>query len=133
MSPGGGTADDRALQAARWRLLAASDASDGRIFATELADVADVLSDTGQPCWDAWSAAFTARAALLDGEVDDAATSVATARAALERCRATPERALTLAYLAYVEVTADRFDAAMHLAVDASLLAEQVAGEEPSR
>jgi diguanylate cyclase (GGDEF)-like protein len=133
MSPGAGAADDRVLQAARWRLLAASDASDGRVFATELADVADVLAGTGQPCWDAWSAAFTARAALLDGEVDDAATAVATARAALERCRVTAERTLTLAYLAHVEVTADRFDAAMHLAVDASLLADQLAGEEPSR
>jgi diguanylate cyclase (GGDEF)-like protein len=128
----GAAADDH-LQAARWRLLAASAPWDSRAFATELADVADVLAGTGQPCWDAWSAAFAARAALLDGEVDEAATSVATARAALEQCRPTAERALTLAYLAHVEVSADRLDAAMHLAVDASLLADQVDAGEPSR
>src|SRR3712207_4942689 len=82
--------------------------------------------------WRDWSSDVCS-SDLLDGAVDDAATSVATARAALERCRATPERALTLAYLAHVEVTADRFDAAMHLAVDASLLADQAAADEPSR
>jgi diguanylate cyclase (GGDEF)-like protein len=133
VSPGAGAVDEQLLQTARWRLLAASDASDGRVFSAELADVADALASTGQPRWDAWSAAFTARAALLDGDVDGAATDVATARAALERCSPTAERALTLAYLAHVEVTADRFDAALHLAVDASLLADQVAAEEPSR
>jgi diguanylate cyclase (GGDEF)-like protein len=133
VTPGAGTVDDELLQSARWRLLAASDASDSRVFSAELAAVADALAGTGQPCWDAWSAAFTARAALLDGDAEGAAIDVAAARAALERCRPTAERALTLAYLAHVEVTADRFDAAMHLAVDASLLADQVADEEPSR
>jgi diguanylate cyclase (GGDEF)-like protein len=133
VSPGVGTVDEQLLQTARWRLLAASDASDARVFSAELADVADTLASTGQPCWDAWSAAFAARAALLDGDVDGAATDVATARAALERCSPTAERALTLAYLAHVEVAADRFDAALHLAVDASLLADQVVTEEPSR
>nr|WP_246406515.1 GGDEF domain-containing protein [Modestobacter versicolor] len=114
-------------------MLAASDAADSRVFSAELALVAGDLSGTGEPCWDAWAAAFTARAALLDGDVDAAAAAVATARAALERCHPTSERALTLAYLAHVEVAADRFDAALHLAVDASLLADQVAAEDPSR
>ena len=95
--------DDQLLETARWRLLAASDASDGRVFSAELAVVAGVLHGTGQPGWDAWSAAFAARAALLDGDADGAATDVAAARAALERCRHTAERALTLAYLAHVE------------------------------
>jgi diguanylate cyclase (GGDEF)-like protein len=124
---------DELLQSARWRLLAASDASDSRVFSAELREVADLLADAGQPCWDAWSAAFAARAAVLDGDVDGATTDVTTARAALERCGPTAERALTLAYLAHVQVSADRFDAAMHLAVDASLLADQVADEQPSR
>jgi diguanylate cyclase (GGDEF)-like protein len=128
-----GTVHDQLLEDARWRLLAASDAPDTRVFSAELADVADALAGSGEPCWDAWAAAFAARAALLDGDVCGAATEVATARAALERCSPTAERALTLAYLAHVEVTADRFDVALHLAVDASLLADQVATEEPSR
>ena len=128
-----GTVDDQLLEDARWRLLSASDPSDARVFAAELADVADALAGSGEPCWDAWSAAFTARAALLDGDVAGSATEVATARAALERCSPTAERALTLAYLAHVEVTADRFDVALHLAVDASLLADQVSAEDPSR
>jgi diguanylate cyclase (GGDEF)-like protein len=133
VSPGPRVIDDLLLETARWRLLAASDAADARVFSVELAVVADALAGTGQPSWDAWAAAFAARAALLDGDVDGAATEVATARAALERCRPSADRALTLAYLAHVEVTADRFDAALHLAVDASLLADQVAAEEPSR
>jgi diguanylate cyclase (GGDEF)-like protein len=128
-----GALDDLLLDSARWRLLDASDTADGRVFAAEHAAVADALSDTGLPCWDAWAAAFDARVAVLDGDVDGAATAVAAARAALERCHPTAERALALAYLAHVEVTADRFDAALHLAVDASLLADQVADEEPSR
>jgi diguanylate cyclase (GGDEF)-like protein len=128
-----GALDDLLVDSARWRLLDASDTADGRVFAAEHAAVADALSDTGLPCWDAWAAAFDARVAVLDGDVDGAATAVAAARAALERCHPTAERALALAYLAHVEVTADRFDAALHLAVDASLLADQVADEEPSR
>jgi diguanylate cyclase (GGDEF)-like protein len=125
--------DVQLLETARWRLLAASDAADARVFSAELADVDDALAGTGQPCWDAWAAAFGARAAVLDDDHDGAAAGVATARSALERCPPSAERALTLAYLAHVEVAADRFDAALHLAVDASVLADQVAGEEPSR
>ncbi|WP_138734243.1 GGDEF domain-containing protein [Modestobacter excelsi] len=128
-----GTVDGQLLEDARWRLLSASDPSDARVFSAELADVADALAGSGEPCWDAWSAAFTARAALLDGDVAGSATGVATARALLERCSPTAERALTLAYLAHVEVTADRLDVALHLAVDASLLADQVSAEDPSR
>jgi diguanylate cyclase (GGDEF)-like protein len=133
VSPGPRVVDEQLLETARWRLLAASEAADGRVFAAELAAVADALTGTGLPSWDAWAAAFAARAALLDGDLDGAATGVAAARAALERCLPTAERALTLAYLAHVEVAADRFDAALHLAVDASLLADQVAPEVPSR
>src|SRR4051812_29871329 len=133
MSRGPGVVDEQLLESARWRLLSASDAADARVFSAELADVADALSGTGLPCWDAWAAAFTAQAAVRDGDGDGAATAVSEARTALELCHSTAERALTLAYLAHVEVTADRFDAALHLAVDASVLADQVAEEEPSR
>ncbi|WP_241176040.1 GGDEF domain-containing protein [Modestobacter sp. KNN46-3] len=131
MSPGP-SADER-LQTARWRLLTASAAEDARVFADEFAVAADDLAATGEPCWDAWSAAFTARAALFDADLDGAADAVGAARAALAECLPSAEHALTLAYLAHLEVAADRFDAAMHLAVDASLLADQLAGEPPSR
>ena len=128
-----GPVDEQLLQTARWRLLAASDAADSRVFSAELAGVADALAGTGRACWDAWSAAFAAHAAVVDGDPDGAATEVAAARAALEHCHPSAESALTLAYLSHVEIAADRFDAALHLAVDASLLADQVAAEEPSR
>jgi diguanylate cyclase (GGDEF)-like protein len=133
VTPGRGVVDEQLLDAARWRLLAASDAADARVFSAELADVSAALSDTGLPCWDAWAAAFTAEAAVRDGDVAGAATAVSDARTALELCASTAERALTLAYLAHVEVTADRFDAALHLAVDASLLTDQLAAGAPSR
>jgi diguanylate cyclase (GGDEF)-like protein len=133
VTPGSGAVDEQLLETARWQLLAASDAVEPRIFSAELAGVVDAFAGTGQACWDAWSAAFAARAAVLDGDRDGAATEVGTARAALEHCHPSAERALLLAYLSHVEVTADRFDAALHLAVDASLLADQIATEEPSR
>ncbi|MGY1840726.1 MULTISPECIES: GGDEF domain-containing protein [unclassified Modestobacter] len=117
------------LETVRWRLLAASSAEDARAFTAELDRAAVVLTATRQPAWSAWSHAFTARAQLLAGDTDAAADAVAAARAALELCPASAERALTLAYLAHVEVTADRYDAALHLAVDASLLADQL-GEQ---
>ena len=126
-------ASDQLLDTARWRLLAASDEADTRVFSIELALVSDQLDAAAEPCWQAWSAAFAARAALLDGDVDGTAAGVAACRAALALCPPSAEHALTLAYLAHVEVTADRLDAALHLAVDASLLADQLGGAAPSR
>ncbi|MGY2078642.1 GGDEF domain-containing protein [Modestobacter sp. SYSU DS0657] len=117
------------LDTVRWRLLAASSAEDARAFTAELDRAAVVLTATRQPSWSAWSHAFSARALLLDGDTDGAASAVAAARAVLERCPASAERALTLAYLAHVEVSADRYEAALHLAVDASLLADQLGGQ----
>jgi diguanylate cyclase (GGDEF)-like protein len=121
------------LETARWRLLAASDAGDARTFGAELAAMEGALRSVGQPCWDAWARAFAARAQLDGGDPDGAAVDVAAARADLERCPPTAERALTLAYLAHVEVAADRLDAALHLAVDASLLADQAMRSGPTR
>nr|WP_243850419.1 GGDEF domain-containing protein [Modestobacter marinus] len=113
--------------------MTASAAEDAGVFADEFARVSEGLATTGEPCWDAWSAAFTARAALFDADLDGAADAVGVARSVLAECLPSAEHALTLAYLAHLEVAADRFDAAMHLAVDASLLADQLAGEPPSR
>ncbi|GAB4082179.1 GGDEF domain-containing protein [Modestobacter muralis] len=131
MTPAAPTVDED-LASARWRLLAVSGTEHAHVFSAELAAAA-VLTDAEEPCWRAWAAAFTARAALLSGDRDGAAAGVATARAELERCLPTAEHALGLAYLAHLEAVADRFDAALHLAVDASLLADQVAPEAPSR
>ncbi|WP_228395416.1 GGDEF domain-containing protein, partial [Modestobacter roseus] len=114
------------LDTARWRLLAASSAEDAHAFTEELGRVSVVLTAARQPAWSAWSHAFGARALLLDGDTDGAAAAVAAARAALEHCPASADRALTLAYLAHVEACADRYDAALQLAVDASLLADQL-------
>ncbi|MCU1604230.1 MAG: Diguanylate cyclase protein [Modestobacter sp.] len=133
MTPGSEAVDPHPLELARWRLLATSDAEDARAFGDEFARAEASFAGTGQPQWDAWSSAFTARARLFDTDLDGAAQAVAVARAALERCPLSAERALALAYLAHVEVAADRFDAAMHLAVDASLLADQLSGEQPTR
>jgi diguanylate cyclase (GGDEF)-like protein len=126
-------AEDALLQAARWRLLAASAAEDAVAFQDALAEVAPTLAGTGLPCWDAWSAAFAARDRLYDGDPEAAAEDVTAAEEALEQCRPTAERALTLAYLAHVQLAADRYDAALHLSVDASVLAEQVPAGQPSR
>ncbi|GAB3352195.1 diguanylate cyclase [Modestobacter lapidis] len=133
MTPGPEAVDEQQLEAARWRLLAVSDAGDAGAFGTEFAAVEGAFRTAGSPCWDAWAGAFAARTQLDGGDLDAAAADVAAARADLERCPPTAERALTLAYLAHVEVAADRLDAALHLAVDASLLADQAGTGEPSR
>ncbi|MFQ1003152.1 diguanylate cyclase [Modestobacter sp. SSW1-42] len=132
MTPGTRTVDED-LATARWRLLAASGTEHAHVFAAELAASGGVLAGADEPCWRAWSAAFSGRAALLSGDRDGAGECVTVARAELERCLPTAEHALGLAYLAHLEAVADRFDAALHLAVDASLLADQVAPEAPSR
>jgi hypothetical protein len=133
VTPGFRAVDEHTLESARWRLLATSDAEDARSFGDEFARAEASFAGTGQPQWDAWGSAFTARARLFDADLGGAAQAVAVARAALERCPLSAERALVLAYLAHVEVAADRFDAALHLAVDASLLADQLSGEQPTR
>ncbi|WP_235564558.1 GGDEF domain-containing protein [Modestobacter sp. Leaf380] len=125
--------DDAALAAARWALLEASDREDARAFVDSLAEVEVEFAEAGTPRWTAWSHAFTARRLLVGDEVRAAGDEVAAARAAAEACPADAERALVLAYLAHLEVSGDRFDAALHLAVDASLLTDQVPADQPSR
>ena len=123
MTPGPEALVEPQLETARWRLLAASDAGDARAFGAEFAAVEGALREAGSPCWDAWAGAFAARAQLDGGDPDAAAGDVAAARADLERCPPTVERALTLVYLAHVVVAADRLDDALHLVVYASMLA----------
>ena len=133
MTPGPEQVDEQALDAARWQLLAASGTDDAAAFTTQLSRVSDALTGSGSPGWLAWAQAFAARAELLAGSTDAAGEHVSAARAALDRCAPSAEQALALAYLAWLEVSADRMDAALHLAVDASLLADQLGGEKPSR
>ncbi len=128
MSPGSASVTHGDLQAALWRLLAASDSEDATAFLALLDEHRDALEETGEPCWMAWRHALWARRGLIDGEPESAAAEVAAAREALDKCPSDAATALTMAYLAHVEVAADHVDAAMLLAVDASLLTEQLAG-----
>ncbi|SEP28366.1 GGDEF domain-containing protein [Trujillonella endophytica] len=128
MTPGTIRVTERDLDAALWRLLAASDRVDPPAFAREHDDTAELFAAPTDPAWVAWRHAFDARRALIDADIDSATAAVGAARTALGGCPPTALTALTLAYLAHVEATADHVDAAMLLAVDASLLAEASGG-----
>ncbi|RBY84161.1 GGDEF domain-containing protein [Blastococcus sp. TF02A-30] len=91
------------------------------------------MTGADDPYWAAWHAAFTARVRLADADPDGVAEAVTAAREALDTCHSSPGTALALAYLAHVEVSADHVDAAMLMAVDASLLTEQFSGGEEPR
>jgi diguanylate cyclase (GGDEF)-like protein len=121
------------LQAALWRLLAAGHRDDPTAFLALLDDTYEAFVQATEPHWVAWRHALSARRALIHGDAVAAAAEVSTARDALDKCLPSAETALAMAYLAHVEVTADHFDAAMLLAVDASLLTEGPAAAEPSR
>jgi len=125
--------DEAALSRARWGLLAASDRDDPRAFTDRLTEVEDALAASPDPRWLAWSHAFTARRQLVEHDTTGAGHQVTAARAAAEDTPADAERALLLAYLAHLEATGDRFEAALHLAVDASVLTDQVPADAPSR
>jgi diguanylate cyclase (GGDEF)-like protein len=131
-SPGPSPADPGRLEEALWRLLAASDRDDDALRGL-LDDTDDVLAGAEDPYWSAWRSALAARRGLADGEPDAAADAVAASREALHACLPSAWTALALAYLAHLEVTADRVDAAMLMAVDASLLTEEPSAQEPSR
>jgi diguanylate cyclase (GGDEF)-like protein len=125
-------APDGELQAVLDRLLAASDPEDAAAFAALLDEAEEVLAAADDPRWVAWRHALYARRWLGEADPDAARGEVSAAREVLEGCAATAETALTLAYLAHVEVTADHYDAAMLLAVDASLLTDGPAAATPS-
>jgi diguanylate cyclase (GGDEF)-like protein len=121
------------LEDALWRLLSASDRDDPTAFTAEHDRAEAALDAATDPGWVAWRHALAARRALLEGDRDTAAAGVSAARESLGRCRPGARTALTLAYLAHVEVTADHVDAAMLLAIDASLLTEGPVAGEPSQ
>jgi diguanylate cyclase (GGDEF)-like protein len=120
-------------QAALWRLLAAPPRDDATAFLAVLDETDAIFAETEEPLWAAWRHALAARRSLIDGEPEPVSERATAAREALDKCPPTAQTALALAYLAQVEVTADHFDAAMLLAVDASLLTEGPAGAEASR
>jgi diguanylate cyclase (GGDEF)-like protein len=125
---------DGDLLAALWQLLAVSDSEDAAAFVALLDEHRDALEAADDGCWAAWRHALAARRSLFDEEPDDAAAEVTAAREALDKCPPDAGTALAMAYLAHVEVTADHVDAAMLLAVDASLLTERLSGTAaPSR
>ena len=121
------------LAAALWRLLDASSREDSTAFLTLLDDADVTLAESSEPRWTAWRHTLAARRALIESDPEAAVEAVAAAREALDKCPPSADTALTLAYLAHVEVTADHFDAAMLLAVDASLLTEGPNAGEPTR
>ncbi|SDF54002.1 diguanylate cyclase (GGDEF) domain-containing protein [Blastococcus fimeti] len=120
------------LRAALWRLLGTGDRDDAA-FRDLVDDVDDVLSSTADPYWVAWRSALAARRGLADGDPDATTEAITAAREALHGCLPSVWTALTLAYLAHLEVTADHVDAAMLMAVDASLQTEEPSAQEPSR
>nr|WP_204261164.1 GGDEF domain-containing protein [Blastococcus saxobsidens] len=114
-----------------WRYLDASHVEDPEPFLALLDESADTFADGCEPTWTAWRHALSARRATLDRDPDTTADEVTAARDLLDRCPVSSETALLMAYLAHVEMTADHFDHAMLLAVDASLLTDGQA--QPSR
>ena len=133
MTPGSERLTDGDLEGALWRLLAASDRDDPAAFAAEHDRAAAALEAATDPRWTAWRHALAARRGLVDGDREAVAAGVAAARDALGRCLPNVQTALALAHLASVEVAADHADAAMVLAIDASLLAETAAADGPTR
>jgi hypothetical protein len=107
--------------------------NDTAVFTAELDRADDLLAAADAPRWTAWRHALAARRALVEDAAEAAVAAVASAQEALDKCPPTAMTALTLAFLAHVEVVADHADAAMRLAVDASLLAEGAAAAPPSR
>ncbi|MGY1672557.1 diguanylate cyclase [Geodermatophilus sp. SYSU D00710] len=132
MPPSPAALTDGDLEAALRRLLAASSREDADAFRAELDDAEAALAAVGDPGWAAWRGALAARRGLVDGDRDAVAAGTAAAREALGACPASASTALVLAYLAHVEAAADHLDTAMLLAVDASLLTEQVTAADPA-
>jgi diguanylate cyclase (GGDEF)-like protein len=121
------------LEAPLWRLLTASDREDATAFLALLDETADTFEAAAEPRWVAWRHAFAARRAVIENDPEAAAADVSTARDLLDKIAPSAETALLMAYLAHVQVSADHFDGAMLLAIDASLLTEGPAAGTPSR
>jgi len=121
------------LSAVLWQLLTACAREDATSFIALLTDAEPTFAERTEPHWIAWRHALDARRALIENDPDAAATDVAAAREALEKSSPSADTALLMAFLAHGEVLADHFDAAMLLAVDASLLTDGPAAAQPSR
>jgi diguanylate cyclase (GGDEF)-like protein len=121
------------LSAVLWQLLSASAREDATAFIALLDDAEDALAESTESGWIVWRHALNARRALIESDPEAAGVDVAAAREALDKCLPSADTALAMAFLAHVEVLADHFDAAMLLAVDASLLTDGKAAAEPSR
>jgi diguanylate cyclase (GGDEF)-like protein len=121
------------LSAVLWQLLSASAREDATAFIALLDDAEDALAESTESGWIVWRHALNARRALIENDPEAAGVDVAAAREALDKCLPSADTALAMAFLAHVEVLADHFDAAMLLAVDASLLTDGKAAAEPSR
>jgi diguanylate cyclase (GGDEF)-like protein len=121
------------LSAVLWQLLSASAREDATAFIALLDDAEDPLAESTESGWIVWRHALNARRALIENDPEAAGVDVAAAREALDKCLPSADTALAMAFLAHVEVLADHFDAAMLLAVDASLLTDGKAAAEPSR
>ena len=133
MTPGPARVAPSDLHAALWRLLAAGHRDDVPTLLTVLDETSEALAEADDPLWVTWRHAVTARRALVQAETDAVAAEMTAVRELLEKCPPTADTALAMAYLAHVEVTADHFDAAMLLAVDASLLTDGPAGGKPTK
>jgi hypothetical protein len=121
------------VQSLLWRLLGTAHRDDVAALAGLLDDAATALAENAEPRWTVWRHALAARRALLDDDADTVVGEVSAAREALDKAEPSADTALAMAYLAHVEVTADHFDGAMLLAVDASLLTESPTIGGPSR
>ena len=121
------------LEVELWRLLTASDREDATAFLALLDETAGTFEAAAEPRWVAWRHAFAARRAVIESDPEAAAADVSTARDLLDKIAPSAETALLMAYLAHVQVSADHFDGAMLLAIDASLLTEGPAAGTPSR
>ena len=121
------------LSAVLWQLLTACAREDATSFLALLDDAEPALAESTEPHWVAWRHALAGRRALIENDPDAAVTDVAAAREALEKIDPSADTALLMAFLAYGEVLADHFDAAMLLAVDTSLLTDGPAAAEPTR
>jgi diguanylate cyclase (GGDEF)-like protein len=122
-----------ALPPALWRVVGTAHRDDGAALGSLIDDASPALAGSAEPLWAVWRHALAARRRLVDEDRDAVAAEVASAREAVQKLEPSADAALALAYLAHVEVTADHFDGAMLLAVDASLLTEMPAAAGPSR
>ncbi|UOY00338.1 GGDEF domain-containing protein [Blastococcus sp. PRF04-17] len=120
------------LSAVLCPLLTASIREEPATLLELLDDAEAAFVDEDEPGWVTWRHALAARRALIVDEADAAAVEMTAAREALDKCTPSAGTALAMAYLAHLEMTADHFDAAMVLAVDATLQTEGPAAGEPS-